>query len=73
MLAPSKKREAAMVVDIRPIKIGDEHYVAVVIDDHENRHGPYFSAESCGHGETIAPVWSRADKLRRQGWVMWSI
>jgi hypothetical protein len=34
-----------MTVDIKAVEIGGKFWVSVVIDDHENRHGPFFSAD----------------------------
>jgi hypothetical protein len=46
MLAPSKKQETAVVIQVEPIKLGNKFYVSVVIDDHEtNPHGPFATSD----------------------------
>jgi hypothetical protein len=36
-----------MTIDIQPIKIGNEHYVGVIMDGHEmSRRGPFLDADA---------------------------
>jgi hypothetical protein len=45
--ARGKVMTARISIDIQPVEIGDEHYVAVRIGDHETRrHGPYPDADT---------------------------
>jgi hypothetical protein len=36
-----------VVIQVEPVEVNGQHWVSVVIDDHEtNRHGPYADADA---------------------------
>jgi hypothetical protein len=46
MLALSKRREAAMIVQVEPVEIDGKFWVNVSIGDKTEQHGPYGPGEA---------------------------